>query len=77
MTYRCGGGDLRDILAGIRQVVATHSVDDQRVGIAGWSYGGYMAMGAVTRTERFRAVHRTQRIVSWFDENMPPSAATH
>ena len=50
-----GGGDLRDILAGIRHVVATHPVDDQRVGITGWSYGGYMAMWAITQTERFRA----------------------
>jgi dipeptidyl aminopeptidase/acylaminoacyl peptidase len=50
-----GGGDLRDILAGIREVVSTHPVDDRRVGITGWSYGGYMAMWAITQTERFRA----------------------
>ena len=50
-----GGGDLRDILAGIREVVATHPVDDRRVGITGWSYGGYMAMWAITQTDRFRA----------------------
>ncbi len=50
-----GGGDLRDILAGIRQVVATHPIDDRRVGIAGWSYGGYMAMWAITQTDRFAA----------------------
>ena len=50
-----GGGDLRDILAGIREVVATHPIDDRRVGITGWSYGGYMAMWAVTQTDRFRA----------------------
>ena len=50
-----GGGDLRDILAGIRQVVATHPIDDHRVGITGWSYGGYMAMWAITQTERFSA----------------------
>jgi dipeptidyl aminopeptidase/acylaminoacyl peptidase len=50
-----GGGDLRDILAGIRHVVATHPVDDKRVGITGWSYGGYMSMWAITQTPRFRA----------------------
>ena len=50
-----GGGDLRDILAGIRHVVATHPIDDRRVGITGWSYGGYMAMWAITQTDRFRA----------------------
>jgi dipeptidyl aminopeptidase/acylaminoacyl peptidase len=50
-----GGGDLRDILAGIRSVVATHPVDDKRVGLTGWSYGGYMTMWALTQTDRFRA----------------------
>ena len=50
-----GGGDLRDILAGIRYIVSTHPVDDHRVGITGWSYGGYMAMWAITQTDRFRA----------------------
>jgi dipeptidyl aminopeptidase/acylaminoacyl peptidase len=50
-----GGGDLRDILGGVRQLVATHPIDDHRIGITGWSYGGYMAMWAVTQTDRFRA----------------------
>jgi dipeptidyl aminopeptidase/acylaminoacyl peptidase len=50
-----GGGDLRDILAGIRRVVDTHPIDDRRVGITGWSYGGYMALWAITQSDRFRA----------------------
>lgn len=50
-----GGGDLRDILAGIRHVVDTHPIDDRRVGITGWSYGGYMALWAITQSDRFRA----------------------
>jgi dipeptidyl aminopeptidase/acylaminoacyl peptidase len=50
-----GGGDLRDILAGVKQVVQTHPIDDDRVGLTGWSYGGYMTMWALTQTHRFRA----------------------
>ncbi len=50
-----GGGDLRDILAGVRHVVETHPIDDHRIGITGWSYGGYMALWAITQTDRFRA----------------------
>src|SRR5205085_4555474 len=30
-------------------------LDRERVGITGWSYGGYMVMWAVTQTQRFRA----------------------
>ncbi len=50
-----GGGDLRDILAGVDEAVRTAPVDAQRVGITGWSYGGFMTMLAVTQTNRFRA----------------------
>jgi len=60
-----GYGNLRDILAGVDHVVKTLPVDDQRVGIAGWSYGGYMTMWAVTRTNRFRAAVAGAGIANW------------
>jgi dipeptidyl aminopeptidase/acylaminoacyl peptidase len=40
-------------------------VDSGRVGLYGWSYGGYMAMWAVTQTNRFRAVVAGAGIVNW------------
>ena len=60
-----GYGDFRDILAGVDYVVKTLPVDDRRVGIAGWSYGGYMTMWAVTRTNRFRAAVSGAGIANW------------
>ena len=45
-----GYGDLRDILAGVDAVLAKYPVDPKRVGITGWSYGGFMTMFAVTQT---------------------------
>ncbi|MEA2720440.1 MAG: hypothetical protein QOJ39_2304 [Candidatus Eremiobacteraeota bacterium] len=50
-----GGGDLRDILSGLDAVGQTIPVDPKRVGIFGWSYGGYMTMWALTQTNRFKA----------------------
>ena len=50
-----GYGDLRDILAGVNEVLRTAPVDPGRIGITGWSYGGYMTMWAVTQTQMFRA----------------------
>src|SRR5262249_47442536 len=50
-----GYGDLRDILAGVDEVTKTLPVDKERVGVTGWSYGGFMTMWAVTQTNRFRA----------------------
>jgi dipeptidyl aminopeptidase/acylaminoacyl peptidase len=50
-----GYGDFRDIMAGVDEIVRTLPVDNNRIGITGWSYGGYMTMWAVTQTDRFRA----------------------
>jgi dipeptidyl aminopeptidase/acylaminoacyl peptidase len=60
-----GGGDLRDILAGVDEAIRTAPVDPQRVGITGWSYGGFMTMFAVTQTTRFRAAVSGAGIANW------------
>jgi dipeptidyl aminopeptidase/acylaminoacyl peptidase len=60
-----GHGDLDDILAGVDTVVKSYPVDNERVGIAGWSYGGYMTMWAVTQTNRFRAAFAGAGIANW------------
>jgi dipeptidyl aminopeptidase/acylaminoacyl peptidase len=60
-----GGGDLRDILAGVDHVVKTFPVDGSRVGVTGWSYDGFMSMFAVTQTNRFRAAVAGAGIANW------------
>ncbi len=60
-----GGGDLRDILTGIDAAERTVSIDDKRVGIFGWSYGGYMTMWALTQTHRFRAGVSGAGLANW------------
>jgi len=60
-----GYGDLRDILAGVDAVEARYPVDPQRVGLTGWSYGGFMTMFAVTQTHRFRAAVAGAGISDW------------
>jgi dipeptidyl aminopeptidase/acylaminoacyl peptidase len=60
-----GYGDLRDILAGVDAVLAKYPVDPNRVGITGWSYGGFMTMFAVTQTHRFRAAVAGAGISDW------------
>lgn len=51
-----GGGDLRDILAGIDAAEKVAPIDDDRLGLSGVSYGGFMAMWANTQTHRFKAI---------------------
>ena len=50
-----GYGDLSDILTGVDQVLKSAPIDPDRIGVGGWSYGGYMTMWAVTQTHRFKA----------------------
>ena len=50
-----GGDDFRDLMAGIDHVIATEPVDENRLGIGGLSYGGYMTNWAITQTRRFNA----------------------
>ena len=60
-----GYGDLRDILAGVDEITKTLPVDKDRLGIGGWSYGGYMTMWAVTQTNRFRTAVAGAGIANW------------
>ena len=60
-----GFGDFRDILRGVDRVVKDFPVDDNRVGITGWSYGGYMTMWAVTQTSRFRVAVAGAGLANW------------
>jgi dipeptidyl aminopeptidase/acylaminoacyl peptidase len=50
-----GYGDFRDIMTGVDQALKEAPIDEHRLGITGWSYGGYMTMWAVTQTPRFAA----------------------
>lgn len=60
-----GYGDLRDILAGVDTVLKQAPVDNTRIGVTGWSYGGYMTMWTVTQTNRFRAAVAGAGIADW------------
>jgi dipeptidyl aminopeptidase/acylaminoacyl peptidase len=60
-----GYGDLRDILAGVDAVTKSRNIDPERVGLTGWSYGGFMTMFAVTQTNRFRAAVAGAGIADW------------
>jgi dipeptidyl aminopeptidase/acylaminoacyl peptidase len=60
-----GYGDLKDILAGVDAVEQRYPVDPARVGLFGWSYGGFMTMFGVTQTDRFRAAVAGAGIANW------------
>ncbi len=60
-----GYGDLRDVMSGVDAVLKMAPVDPNRLGVAGWSYGGYMTMWTVTQTNRFKAAVAGAGISDW------------
>jgi dipeptidyl aminopeptidase/acylaminoacyl peptidase len=50
-----GGGDFKDVMAGVDYLIAQGIADPDKLGIGGWSYGGYMSEWAITQTKRFKA----------------------
>ena len=49
-----GGGDWRDIEAGVDSLVAAGLADPARLAIDGFSYGGYLAAWSLGRNDRYR-----------------------
>ena len=60
-----GGTDWTDIIAGVDRLVAEGIADPDRLGICGWSYGGFMTMWGVTQTGRFKAAVAGAGIANW------------
>jgi dipeptidyl aminopeptidase/acylaminoacyl peptidase len=84
-----GGADFRDLMTGIDFVLATEAIDENRLGIGGLSYGGYMTNWAITQTTRFKAAVSRNGISSiasasllsdqtiWFNLSMEDPARQH
>ena len=50
-----GGADFDDLQSGLDALIAKGLADPNRLGIMGWSYGGYLAAWAIGHTDRFKA----------------------
>lgn len=50
-----GGGDYKDLMSGVDHVINMGVADPERLGVMGWSYGGFMTSWVITQTHRFKA----------------------
>jgi len=50
-----GGGDYQDVMDGVDSLIAKGYTDPDRMGVGGWSFGGFMTSWVVTHTNRFKA----------------------
>ena len=50
-----GMGDYQDLMSGVDHVISMGVANPDRLGVMGWSYGGFMTSWIVTQTKRFKA----------------------
>jgi len=48
------GMDYEDLMSGVDHVIKLGVADPERLGVMGWSYGGYMTSMIITKTKRFK-----------------------
>jgi dipeptidyl aminopeptidase/acylaminoacyl peptidase len=63
-----GGGDYRDIMAGVDYAIANHAIDANRLAVYGYSYGGEMAAFIEGKTDRFKAIVSCAPVIDQFSE---------
>ncbi len=61
-----GGGDYQDVMEAVNYAVHTYSfIDENRLGVTGGSYGGFMTNWIVGHTNRFKAAITQRSISNW------------
>ena len=70
-----GGGDYKDLMAGVDHVLAMGNVDKDRLGVMGWSYGGFMSSWIVGHTDRFKVASIGAPVVDLAAQNMTDDIA--
>ncbi|PWU02281.1 MAG: hypothetical protein C5B51_21175 [Terriglobia bacterium] len=66
--HRLGAAELADQVAGVRYLISLGLADPDRVGIHGWSYGGFMTVNALLNApEVFRAGFSGAPVTSWLN----------
>ena len=63
-----GFKDYEDVMAGVDHAIANYDIDRERMGVTGYSYGGYMTNVVITRTDRFAAAIAGASISNWVSD---------
>jgi dipeptidyl aminopeptidase/acylaminoacyl peptidase len=63
-----GDEDYDDVMAGVDHVLGRWPIDESRMGVTGYSYGGYLTNWIVTQTDRFAAAASGAGISNWVSD---------
>ena len=62
---RLGEAETPDLVAAARWLKKQSWVDPARVGVWGWSYGGFMTLNLMTRSQEFKAGISVAPVIDW------------
>jgi dipeptidyl aminopeptidase/acylaminoacyl peptidase len=63
-----GAGPGRDVMAGLDKLKSTGMVDTAKIGISGWSYGGYMTVWLAGHYGGWKAAVAGAAVTDWVDQ---------
>jgi dipeptidyl aminopeptidase/acylaminoacyl peptidase len=55
-------------MAGVDHAIASYDIDEARMGVTGYSYGGYLTNWIITQTDRFAAAVAGASISNWVSD---------
>ncbi len=65
-----GGKDFQDLMAGVDHVIKMGVADENKMGVMGWSYGGFMSSWIVGHTDRFKVASIGAPVVDLSHQNL-------
>ena len=65
-----GGKDYQDLMAGVDHVIKMGVADESKMGVMGWSYGGFMSSWIVGHTDRFKVASIGAPVVDLSHQNL-------
>ena len=68
ITNDAGDGPGKDVMAGLAQVERIAAIDTSRIGISGWSYGGYMTSWLIGHEHLWKAAVSGASLDDWIDD---------
>ena len=63
-----GNLDFEDVMAGVDYAKTKYNVDEKRMGVTGYSYGGFLTNWVITHTTRFAAAISGAGISNWISD---------
>ena len=63
-----GFNDYDDVMAGVDHALGRYEIDTARMGVTGYSYGGFLTNWVITQTDRFAAAIAGASISNWVSD---------